>query len=84
MFVEVFNTLVKNKDYFLDKWKGLRESDNPLRRYKTKQFRKIITEAEPINEFDTDLYFALVEIMIDEDGRLMVSLLDGTEIEINI
>ncbi|BBB93365.1 hypothetical protein MAMMFC1_04077 [Methylomusa anaerophila] len=81
-FVDVFNTLVENKDYFLGKWQKLRESDNPLRRYKAKQFSKIITEAEPINEFDTDLYFALMEkVVAYDDDRLMVGLLDGTEVE---
>lgn len=74
--------MVENKDYFLGKFKGLRESDNPLRRYKAKQFSKIITEAERINEFDTDLYFASIEkVIVYNGGRLMLSLLDGTEVE---
>ena len=81
-FVDVFNAMVENKDYFLGKFKGLRESDNPLRRYKAKQFSKIITEAERINEFDTDLYFASIEkVIVYNGGRLMLSLLDGTEVE---
>ena len=81
-FVNVFNMMVENKDYFLGKFKGLRESDNPLRRYKAKQFSKIITEAERINEFDTDLYFASIEkVIVYNGGRLMLSLLDGTEVE---
>ncbi len=81
-FVDVFNTLVENKDYFLDKWKELRESDNSLRRYKTKQFSNIITEEGRISNFDSDLYFALTEkIVVFGEGRLVVSLLDGTEVE---
>lgn len=81
-FVDVFNALVENKDYFLDKWKGLRESDNPLRRYKAKQFSKIIAEAGRNSGFDIDLYFALTEkIEVFGEGRLVVSLLDGTEVE---
>ena len=43
---------------------------------------EIITDAEMINVFDMDLYFALVEkITIYDGGRLIVSLLDGTEVE---
>ena len=81
-FIEIFNTLVKNKDYFLDKWKKLRESDNPLRRYKAKQFSKIITETGQIKEFAIDLYFALTEkLVVFGEGRLIVVLLDGTEVE---
>jgi len=81
-FVDVFNTLVENKDCFLGKWKGLRESDNPLRRYKAKQFSKIITETGRIKEFDIVLYCVLVEkVIVYDSGRLKVCLLDGTEVE---
>jgi len=80
--IDVFNTLVENKDYFLDKWKGLRESDNPLQRYKAKQFSKIITETGQIEEFDIDLYFALTEkVVVYDEGRLTMDLLDGSEVE---
>lgn len=81
-FVDVFNTLIENKDYFLNKWKELRESDNPLRRYKARQFAKIITETGRISKFDVDLYFALTEkLVVYGEGRFMVILLDGTEVE---
>jgi len=81
-FVDVFNTLVENKDYFIDKWKELRESDNSLRRYKAKQFSNIVTEPGQMSKFDIDLYFALTEkVVVYGKGRMIVSLLDGTEIE---
>ena len=74
--------MVENKDYFISKWQELLESDNVLQRYKAKQFTGIISRAEPITEFDIDLYFALVEeITVFDDGRLIVSLLDGTNVE---
>ena len=77
--------MAENKDYFLDKWKGMRESDNLLQRYKAKQFSKIITETGKINEFDVDLYFALTEkVVVHNNGRLIVSLLDGTEVECTV
>lgn len=81
-FVNVFNTLVESKDYFLEKWKELQASDNPLQRYKAKQFSEIITKTDRISKFDIDLYFALTEkIEVFGEGRLVVSLLDGTEVE---
>ena len=41
--------------------------------------------AEAISEFDVDLYFALVEkITVYDGGRLIVSLLDGTEISVKV
>jgi site-specific DNA recombinase len=82
VFVEVFNMMVENKDCFLDKWKEMWESDSSLQRYKTKQFAKSIAERGRIKEFDVELYFALVEkVVVHGEGRLMVVMLDGTEVE---
>lgn len=53
-----------------------------LQRYKARQFIKIISESEPIGEFDVDLYFALTEkVVVHGEGRLMMVLIDGTEVE---
>ena len=53
-----------------------------LVRYKAKQFIEIIKMAEPIQDFDIDLYFALVgKITVYDGGRLIISLLDGTDVE---
>ena len=81
-FVDVFNMIVENKAYFIGKWQERLGSDNALVRFKTKQFIGIMADAEVIDEFDIDLYFALVEKMtVHEGGRLVVSLLDGTAVE---
>lgn len=81
-FINTFNALIENKDYFMEKWKEQSGSDNVLQRYKAKQFIGIITKANPMTEFDIDLYFALLEkITVYSGGRLIVSLLDGTDIE---
>ena len=65
---------------FLPKWQ---EADgNELVRYKAKQFIEILADVKKINSFDVDLYFALVEkITVYDGGRLIVSLLDGTDVE---
>lgn len=79
-FVDVFNTLVENKERFIEKWRKRLESENALVRYKAKQFLKIITETGRIKEFDIDLYFALTEkVVVYADSRLTVSWLDSTE-----
>ena len=84
-FVDVFNAMVGQKDYFLEKWHSRLASNNVLVQYKARQFIRILTEARAIKEFDVDLYFALTEkITVYEDGRLVVSLLDGTDIECEI
>ncbi|KYH34299.1 hypothetical protein CLTEP_17240 [Clostridium tepidiprofundi DSM 19306] len=63
------------------KWKG----DNALVRYKSKQFIEILKNAKPIEKFDMDLFFSIVEKMVVFDGKkIIVNLLDGTEIEVVI
>lgn len=84
-FINVFNAMLENKDYFIGKWQERLESDNVLVRYKTKQFIGILATAEPIHEFDEGLYFSLVEKMtVYDGGRMVVRLLDGTEIDIEV
>ncbi len=81
-FVNVFNVMVENKDYFISKWRECLGSANVLVRYKAKRFVVIMSNAKPITEFNIDLYFAVVEkITVYDGGRLIVSLLDGTDIE---
>ncbi|WP_330397106.1 recombinase family protein [Anaerovirgula multivorans] len=84
-FVNTFNAMIENKDYFMDKWKQRLESDNVLVRYKANQFIRILVDAEPVEEFDMDLFFRLTEKMtIFEKEKIIVTLLDGIEIECDI
>ena len=84
-FVGAFNIMVENKAYFIEKWQESMENDNLLQRYIARQFIGIISDAEAMIEFDMDLYFALVEKMtVYDGGRLIVSLLDGTDIKCQI
>ncbi|XEQ91980.1 hypothetical protein SCACP_07950 [Sporomusa carbonis] len=85
VFVNTFNTLLENKNYFMAKWKERLRSDNTLHRYKAKQFMKIISETGPVLEFEIDFYNALVEKITVVDGKeIIVTLLDGTELECEI
>lgn len=84
-FINTYNALIENKDYFTDKWKAQAQSNDSLMRYKTSEFIKMIAEAEPIKEFDIDIYFKMIEKMIVFEGnKIIVTLLDGTEIEVLI
>ena len=71
-FINTFNAMIENKDYFMEKWKEEVQSENALVRYKAKQFIKIIENAEPIKEFDMDLFFRRVEKMSVFDGRRLL------------
>jgi site-specific DNA recombinase len=84
-FVNVFNAMVENRNYFMEKWKEGLTSGNFLIRYKIKQFIDVINNVEPIQRFDIDLYFMIVEKMTALEGqKIIVTLLDGTEIECEI
>ena len=63
----------------------LGENENVLIRYKAQKFIEIIKEAEVIKEFDVDIYFKIIEKMIVFEGnKIIVTLLDGTEVEVVI
>lgn len=84
-FINTFNAMIENKNYFMEKWKEHLKSDNLLQRYKAKQFMRIIENAELIEEFDMDLFFRIIEKMtVFEGEKIIVTLLDVTEIEVVI
>ncbi|AYF55251.1 resolvase [Clostridium novyi] len=81
-FINIFNAIIENKDYFIEKWKDGLKSENVLVIYRSKQFIKIIEKAKPIKEFDVNLFLKVIEKMtVFEGEKIIVSLLDGTEIE---
>lgn len=84
-FINTFNALIENKDYFIGKWQEKLVHGNVLQRYKAGQFIRTILDIMPITEFDVDLYFALVEKMTVYEGkRIIVGLIDGTAVECEI
>ena len=81
-FVEVFNSSVQNKEHFIKKWQELLLSEDLLKKVTAQRFISVFENAVPLTCFDVDLYFRLVEkIMVYEGNRLVVGLLDGTEVE---
>jgi len=82
-FINAFNALIENKDYFIDKWKL--EDRDILKKYKAKQFINIIENTEILREFNLDLYYKVIEKMtVYQDNKIIVTLLDGTEVEVII
>jgi len=81
-FINTFNALVENKGYFLEKWQQMKDGEDCLLKHRAQQFNNIIKDAGPIEEFDMDLYFSMVEKMTVYEGkRVIVGMLDGTEVE---
>jgi hypothetical protein len=84
-FINTFNVILENKAYFTQRWQEKKNSEDFLQRYKAQQFMKIIQGVNPITEFDMDLYLKMVEKMtVFEGDKIIVSLLDETEIECEI
>lgn len=77
--------MIENKDFFMEKWKGNLKSENALVRYKSKQLIGILKNAEPIQDFNIDLFYSIIEKMtVFEGEKIIVTLLDGTELEVVI
>ncbi|WP_237737368.1 hypothetical protein [Clostridium carboxidivorans] len=69
----------------MEKWKDGLKNEDVLVRYKSNQFIKIIEKAEAIKKFDVNLFLKLIEkLTVFEGEKIIVSLLDGTEIEVVI
>lgn len=84
-FVSAFNAVLENREHFMSKWNEQVNSEDILKRVTAKRFIDTFINAEPLERFDDDLYFKLVEkIVVYKDSRLIVSLLDGSEIECGI
>ncbi|WP_034847181.1 recombinase family protein [Ruminiclostridium josui] len=84
-FVSAFNTVLENREHFMSKWNEQINSQDILKRVTAKRFIDIFKDVEPLQQFDAELYFKMVEkITVYEDSRLIVSLLDGSEVECGI
>jgi site-specific DNA recombinase len=84
-FVNTFNAVVENREQLTPKWQRLIKEDDILKRIYAERFLAIFSTAEPIGKFDFALYYKLVEkITVQDEGRLIVALHEGTEIEYEI
>ncbi len=80
-FVSIFNGIIDNKDYFMEKWKESLSGEDILKRVTAKKFIEIFKIAKPLECFNEELYLKLVEKIVVNEGALLVELLDGSEIE---
>jgi site-specific DNA recombinase len=78
-FVSAFNTVVENRD--LKKWEEQINGQDILQKVIAKRFINTFKIAKSIGQFDVGLYFKLVEKITVYDDKLVVSLLDGSEVE---
>jgi site-specific DNA recombinase len=84
-FINTFNAVIGNIDYFMGKWRSMQSGEDILMSVTAKRFIQIFSKAAPIEHFDVDLYFKLVEkITVYDGGGLVFSLLDGSKVECGI
>ncbi len=84
-FINTFNAIIKNKIIFTEKWHQNMDSEDYLLKYRAKQLIELVEDPKPITEFDLGLYFKIIEKQtVFEGERIIVSLLDGLEIECQI
>lgn len=82
-FVNVFNAMVDEKAYFLEKWQDEIGSGDELKKYRLSTFVGVLELATKAKEFDENLCLKLlVQIKVVEGkSELVVRLLDGTSME---
>lgn len=72
--------MVDNKEEFIKKWNA--EDGDELRKYRVREFIGIIEDGTETREFNTNLYFRMIEKMtVFEDKKIIVKYLDGTKID---
>lgn len=78
-FIEVFNTLVSNSQYFLEKWQCEIEDANVLKKYRIKSWFNMLEFATQIDEFNENLCLKMLEQIqvINEKKEIIITLLGG-------
>ncbi|WP_044476999.1 recombinase family protein [Oceanobacillus massiliensis] len=83
-FMMAWNALIDNRDEIKARWETHAEFGNPLEQYRAVQFADITENAKHITEFGIDFMLKTLDhITIFESGKLVVTFMDGTEIECN-
>lgn len=81
-FIMAWNLLLDSREGMKARWERYAEFGNPLEQYRAVQFADITENAEHIADFDTDFMLKTLDhIKVYESGKLVVTFIDGTEIE---
>lgn len=74
---------MENREQFLNKWKERLQDENALNRIVAKRFINIFQNAQKINEFDSNLFYMMVEKYTVNKEEIIICLLDETELILN-
>ena len=79
-FVDAYNLLVENRKAFMKKWEKMKMEEDPWRRVTARRLMEMLEGAKAIKEFDSNLFYMLVEkYVVHEGGELGIVLIDGSE-----
>lgn len=83
VFMMAWNTLIENRDEIRARWETHAEFGNTLEQYRAVQFEDITENAKHITDFEIDFMLkALDHITVSESGKLVVTFMDGTKMEL--
>ncbi len=83
--INTYNTVVENKEAFIEKWTSVMTDEDDWKRVTAKRFINHFKEAECITEFDPALFYKTVEkLTVVDSTKIVVSLLDGSDVECKI
>lgn len=84
-FISAFNWLIDNKEDNIKRWESLKDDEDLFIRYKAKQFINIVNNEGKIDKVEDILVNrVLYNIVIKDDGNLIVRFVEGTEVECEI
>ncbi len=82
VFVNMFNMLVENKEYFLEKWQVEMKDADVLKKHRLNIFMRILEPVTKIGEFDDSLCLKILEqIKVVGKDKIVILLLDETTLE---
>lgn len=83
VFVEVFNTLVDNRQCFIEKWQQEMEDADALKKYRLKEFIRILEHESKMVEFNESICMQMLKQIdvVDDKKLLIVHLLDDSCLE---
>lgn len=82
VFITAWNTLLDNRDMLKEKWQKQLTDKNLLAAFRAKDFLKLTEKKEHIEKLDMDLLIRTLDhITIFESGSILITFLDGTEVE---
>ncbi len=80
-FIEAWNTLVNNKEVFIEQWKAV-SNDDLLKKYRANQLIQLVKKIGVLTSLESELLQSVLEsIKVFENGKLVITLLEGTELE---